>query len=253
VTVGIQTFLIVCPLVFVASLVDAVAGGGGLISLPAYMIAGLPVHNAIATNKMSACMGTAMATVQYARKGYIAWKLAPGCVLFALLGSNLGARLALLLPDGYFKLVMLVLLPLTALYVLRGKGFTQEKEPYSTGKTVVLGMIIALVIGTYDGFYGPGTGTFLILFLTALGHMGLTSANGLTKVINLSSNVAALTVFLLNGKVLLLLGGTAALFSIAGGYVGSHFFVKGGEKLVKPVMIAVLAVFFVKVVVELVS
>ncbi len=249
---GIHHFLIVCPLVFLAGLVDAVAGGGGLISLPAYMITGLPVHYAIATNKMSACMGTAVATLQYARKGYVPWKISLSCVVFALAGSELGARLALLLDDFVFKIVMLVILPLTALYVLRGKGLVSEKEPYSNRKTSLLGMGISLVIGVYDGFYGPGTGTFLLIFLTAIAHMNLNSANGLTKVINLSSNVAALTVFLISGKVLLLLGLTAAVFGVAGNLIGARFFVKGGVKIVKPLMIAVLAVFFVKVLTEII-
>ena len=251
-TLGIHHFLIVCPLVFLAGLVDAVAGGGGLISLPAYMITGLPVHYAIATNKMSACMGTAVATLQYARKGFIPWKISLCCVAFALAGSNLGARLALMLDDYIFKIVMLVILPLTALYVLRGKGLVSEKEPYSSLKTGLLGVAIALVIGVYDGFYGPGTGTFLLIFLTAIAHMKLSDANGLTKVINLSSNVAALTVFLINGKVLLPLGLTAAAFSIAGNYMGARFFVKGGSKIVKPLMLVVLVVFFVKVLTELI-
>jgi hypothetical protein len=252
-TLQLHHFLIVCPLVFLASLVDAVAGGGGLISLPAYLIAGLPVHNAIATNKLSACVGTAVATLQYTRRGFVPWKIAPFCAVCALLGSHLGAQLALMLSDSWFQLVMLVILPLTAIYVLRGKGMVEEREAYSTGKTILLGMAIALAIGAYDGFYGPGTGTFLIILLTALAHMNLNAANGLTKVINLSSNVAALVVFFQNGKVLWLLGGVAALFSICGSMVGSRCFVKGGAKIVKPVMITVLGVFFVKVIVERLS
>ena len=95
------TYLLVCPLTFLAGLVDAVAGGGGLISLPAYLIAGLPVHNAIATNKMSSSMGTTIATVRYGMSGFIPWKIALFCAVFAMVGSNIGANLALLLSrDG---------------------------------------------------------------------------------------------------------------------------------------------------------
>lgn len=251
-TLGIHHFLIVCPLVFLAGLVDAVAGGGGLISLPAYLITGLPVHYAIATNKLSASMGTALTTVQYARKGFIPWKISLCSVAFALAGSQMGARLALLLEDYIFKCVMLAILPLTALYVLRGKGLISEKEPYFNLKTGLLGMGIALVMGTYDGFYGAGTGTFLLIFLTAIAHMKLSSANGMAKVINLSSNIAALTVFMLNGKVLLPLGLTAAAFSIAGNFIGARFFVKGGSGIVKPLMLLVLGVFMIKVFTELI-
>lgn len=252
-TITIYHYLLVCPLVFLAGLVDAIAGGGGLISLPAYLISGLPVHNAIATNKMSSCLGTSIATARYAHDGFINWKLAPLCVIMAFIGSRAGSTLALMVDDGVFKIIMLVILPATAVFATRGKALTGEKEPYPMGKTLVLSMFIAAVIGVYDGFYGPGTGTFLILFLTAVAHMKLSDANGVTKVINLTTNIAALTVFIANGKVIYLLGIPAGLFSIAGNYVGTRFFEKGGAKAVKPVMVGVLAVFFVKTVYELVT
>ena len=246
------TYLLVCPLTFLAGLVDAVAGGGGLISLPAYLIAGLPVHNAIATNKMSSSMGTTIATVRYGMSGFIPWKIALFCAVFAMVGSNIGANLALLLSDRVFKIVMLVILPLTAWYVLRGRALDGEREAFSAKKTTLIAMGIALAVGVYDGFYGPGTGTFLLLGLTALGHMPLQEANGTTKVINLTSNITALAVFLINGKVLLPLGIVAGLFNVAGNYLGARMFEKGGAKAVKPVMIIVLIIFFIRVITDLI-
>ena len=251
-TPTLYSYLLICPLTFVAGVVDAVAGGGGLISLPAFLIAGLPVHNAIATNKMSSSMGTTIATLRYGLSGFIPWKLAPFCAVCAMLGSNWGANLALLLSDRVFKIVMLVILPLTAWYVLRGQVLDTEKEPFSQRKTTLIAMIIALAVGVYDGFYGPGTGTFLLLGLTALGHMPLQQANGTTKVINLTSNITALAVFLLNGKVLLPLGIAAGLFNIAGNYLGARMFEKGGAKAVKPVMVTVLVIFFIRVLSDLI-
>ena len=112
-------------------------------------------------------------------------------------------------------------------------------------------MGVALLIGLYDGFYGPGTGTFLILMLTGLAHLTLASANGIAKVINLTTNLSALVVFFLNGKVLLLLGLVAGCFSILGNYIGTQCFDKGGAKAVKPLMIVVLCIFFIKVLWEL--
>ncbi|MBR5217024.1 MAG: sulfite exporter TauE/SafE family protein [Oscillospiraceae bacterium] len=246
------TYLLVCPLTFLAGLVDAVAGGGGLISLPAYLIAGLPVHNAIATNKMSSSMGTTIATVRYGMSGFIPWKIALFCAVFAMVGSHMGANLALLLSDRVFKIVMLVILPLTAWYVLRGRALDGERESFSAKKTTLIAMGIALAVGVYDGFYGPGTGTFLLLGLTALGHMPLQEANGTTKVINLTSNITALVVFLINGKVLLPLGIVAGLFNVAGNYLGARMFEKGGAKTVKPVMIVVLVIFFIRVITDLI-
>ena len=251
--ISLTHFLIVCPLVFLAGYIDAVAGGGGLVSLPAYLISGLPAHYAIATNKLSSAMGTTLTTVRYARDGFIPWKQAAFCVVFALIGSTCGARLALLLDDGVFKIVMLFIIPVTAVYVFKSKALVCEKPPLSFTKTTVLSCVVALVIGAYDGFYGPGTGTFLLLLLTALAHMPLTTANGITKAINLTTNITALAVFMLNGKVLYPLGLAAGVFSIAGNYLGAKHFEKGGGKSVKPVMIVVLTVFFIKVLYEVLA
>jgi|GEM_PF-4339710 len=198
--ISIIQYLIVCPLVFLAGFVDAVAGGGGLISLPAYLIAGFPVHFAIGTNKVSSAMGTTLTTVRYTKSGFIPWKQAVFCVLFALAGSACGANIALLIDDGVFKIIMLVILPLTALYVMKGKALSGKREPYSKLKTMLLSCVIAFVIGAYDGFYGPGTGTFLILLLTAAAHMPVTEANGVSKAINLATNISALVVFLINSR-----------------------------------------------------
>ena len=124
---SIWTFLIVCPLTFLGGFVDAVAGGGGLISLPAYMIAGVPVHNAIATNKLSSGMGTTISTYRLAKLGYIPWRRAALCILMAIIGSSAGANLALMVDAELFKRIMLVIIPLTALYVMRNKKM-DEKE-----------------------------------------------------------------------------------------------------------------------------
>lgn len=248
---GIKELAIICPLVFAAGFVDAIAGGGGLISLPAHLIAGLPVHVAIATNKMSAAMGTTLATARFAWKGYIPWRLSAFCVVCALVGSALGAKAALMLSDHIFKIVMLVILPLTALYVLRGKGLSEEKEPYGALRTTILSMGIAFVIGIYDGFYGPGTGTFLILLLMGCAHLTLQKANGTAKAINLTTNLSAMTVFLFNDKIIIPLALIAGAFNIAGNYFGSRSFETGGAKVVRPIMCVVLAIFFVRVVADL--
>ena len=113
--ISVITFLIVCPLTFLGGFVDAVAGGGGLISLPAYMIAGLPVHNAIATNKLSSGMGTTIATYRLARLGYIPWRKAALCIVMAIIGSSTGAKLALMVDAELFKKLMLVIIPATAI------------------------------------------------------------------------------------------------------------------------------------------
>ncbi len=250
-TPSLLTYLLVCPLVFLGGFVDAVAGGGGLISLPAYIIAGLPVHNAIATNKLSSAMGTSTAVIRLFRGHYIPWKKALPCVVAALIGANIGARLALMVSDALFKRLMLVILPLTAFYVMRSRSLDVERPELPPLKTAVISTGIALIIGAYDGFYGPGTGTFLILLLTSLAHFRLGEANGVAKSINLATNISSLAVYLVNGKVLLLLGFVAGLCGVAGNYIGITFFEQKGSRAVKPIMLAVLTLFFIRILSEI--
>ncbi|MCR5784307.1 MAG: TSUP family transporter [Eubacterium sp.] len=245
-------YLVICPLVFIAGFIDAVAGGGGLVSLPAYMITGIPTHACVATNKMSSCMGTTVATAKYAKSGFIPWKLMIFSVPCAFLGSAIGANIALMVPDGAFKIIMMIIVPLTGIYVLTKKDIVSSKEEFPFKITAIISMIVAFVIGIYDGFYGPGTGTFLILLLTGVARMNITKANGLTKAINFSTNLSALVVFLINGQVLFPLGIIAGMFNIAGNYIGASKFETGGSKIVRPVMICVLIIFFVKLFFEVV-
>lgn len=247
--VNVLMFLIVCPAVFLASFVDAIAGGGGLISLPAYMIAGVPVHYAIATNKLSSSTGTAFSTARLVKHHYADMRLALPSICAALVGSVAGANIALHTSDRVLKIVMLVLLPVIAFYVLWHKNLEPE-HPFSLKKRtmVIIVTVSALVIGLYDGFYGPGTGTFLLLAFTGLAKMDLRTASGNMKLVNLSSNIAALVTFILAGKIFWPLGLAASVFSIAGHYLGAGFVMKDGTKIVRPIIIAVLIILFVRII-----
>ena len=247
----ILPFIIVCPLVFVAGFVDSIAGGGGLISLPAYLIAGLPVHNALGTNKLGNCMGTALAAWRYARKGFMEPVLCVACTLFALAGASGGASLAMLVDDTAFKWIMLFVIPLTAAYIMSHRAFREGGDELPRRRAVAICAAVSLGLGVYDGFYGPGTGTFLTLLFMSLAHLKLQEATGTCKVVNLATNVAALVVFLANGVVLLPLGLAAGAFNMLGAYIGTNFFMDKGVRATRPIMLAVLAVFFVKVLSEL--
>ena len=244
-------YLIVCPLVFLAGFVDAVAGGGGLISLPAYMMVGLNPIDAIGTNKFSASCGTLVATMRYSRCGYIRWRELVPAIVTALIGSWIGARLALLMDNEIFKIIMLIILPITAFFVLNKRTLSKYRCPYHGGKTMTIIAILALMMGAYDGFYGPGTGTFLMLMLVGIAHVNLQEAVGTTKVINLSTNLASLSVYLVHGKVLFPLALVAAVFGVAGNFIGARYFTKKGAGFVKPIIVFVLAIFFVKLCWEL--
>lgn len=248
------TFLIVCPLVGLAGFVDAIAGGGGFISIPAYLISGIPPINAIATNKISSAMGTTLATVRYGRMGYINVRNTIPAAALALVGSWLGAMMAMRLSDDFIRIAMLVLLPVMAFYVLRSKRLSgEEGSEYPPKKTMLITMAVAFPIGIYDGFYGPGTGTLLMTLLVGAAHYRLNNAAGTTKVINLSTNIAALATYLFSGKTLFVLGVTAGLFNIAGAYLGTKFFSEKGISIAKPMIIIVLCIFYVKVIGELVG
>jgi len=197
-------------------------------------------------------MGTTVSTYRLARLGYIPWKKAALCILMAVAGSSSGARLALMVDAELFKRIMLVIIPLTALYVMRNRQMDEPKEPLGTRQTLVRSAIVALLIGAYDGFYGPGTGTFLILLLTAYAHFSLGEANGVAKSINLTTNITSLAVYLINGKVIILLGFFGGIFGIIGNYIGVTFFEKKGAKAVRPLMIAVLVIFFIRILTEII-
>lgn len=246
----IQQLLIICPLVFAAGFVDAVAGGGGLISLPAYYLTGMPSHAAIASNKFSSCIGTAFSTGRFLKSGSIQPKTAAISAAFALCGSFAGAKLALVLSDRLLRVSMLVLLPAAAVFILLNK---RRSEPdvstfggLSSKSAAPLSAIIGLLLGLYDGFFGPGTGTFLIIAYTTLMGFDYKTACGNTKVVNLSSNLAAAVTFLLAGKIEYAVAAPAALCSVAGHWIGSGLAIQKGSKFIRPVMTGVLVLLFSK-------
>lgn len=246
---------ILCIMVFLAGFVDAVGGGGGLISLPGYLIYGMSPHSAIATNKLSSAVGTAVSTIKYIKNGYIKRpKLAFFCAVSALVGAPIGSLIALRISNDIMGKVLLVIIPLTAVYVLKKPQIGKlNGKPFSNNITILIGMAISFVIGLYDGFYGPGCGTFLILLLTSVARLELNEAAGTTKIINLTSNVASLVTYLLSGQVVVVVGLIAGIFSIGGHYVGSRCFSKNGAKIIKPIILVVLVIMAVKIVVEIIN
>ena len=245
-------FLIVCPLLFLAGFVDSIAGGGGLISLPAYLLAGLPTHLAIGTNKLSSACGTSLTTIRFIRKGLVRWKLALPGVAAAMLGSSLGSRLSLAADERLIRGLLLAVLPIAAFLVLNRRLFPdrEQDEEVSPRRTLLVCLISALVIGFYDGFYGPGTGTFLIVAFTVFAKLSVGTANAQAKVINLTMNLTALAVFLRGGTVLAPLGLAAAGCNMLGNYLGSGLAMSKGAKITRPIILGVLALLLVKILSE---
>ncbi len=242
----VSTLLLVCPLIFLGGFVDAVGGGGGLIAVPAYLLAGIPPHLAIGTNKLSSCMGKAASIWKLARSGFVDWKLSPIPVAVSFVGSYAGASIALNLPPRVFEIILVALLPIVAFIVLRKRKTDSRHVDMPYGKRVGILSSCAFVCNAYDGFYGPGSGTFLLVSFSTLAGLDVREASGQTKVVNIAGAGAALFTFALAGQVDWQLGLIAGLFGIAGHYLGATLVVKNGAAAVRPIILIVLCALFAK-------
>ena len=230
-------FLIICPMLFLAGFVDSIGGGGGLISLPAYILAGYPTHMAIASNKLASACGTGVSVVRFIREKLINWRFGLCTIVCAMLGSFCGANVSLNTGEATLKMVLLPVLFCAAFFVINKKLFGNaghESEVF-TKRTYIVGMIAALLIGFYDGFYGPGTGTFLIICLNVFGHIAVKKANAQSKIINLTTNLTSLFVFIMGGQVVWIAGLAGAVCNMLGNLLGSKLVItKGAVKKRSP-------------------
>lgn len=238
-------------MVGLAAFVDSIAGGGGLISLPAYLIAGFPPLVASATNKLSATFGATMSFFRYLKKGFVDFKLAIPATICAIIGCTLGTNVAAHLDENILKICMIIILPIAMFIVLKKDTFNDKKaEKKINDKNIIICNIISLTIGFYDGFYGPGTGTFLIILFTKIAKLKLDTANGVAKTINYATNITAMVVFLFYGKTLIIIGVICGIASLIGSYIGTKLYIDNGAKIVKPIMLSVLVLFFVSLICE---
>ena len=248
------TLLILCPLMFLAAFIDSIAGGGGLISIPAYIFAGLPIHTAVGTNKFSTSFGTATAMINYIRSGSVDFRAAISGALFALLGSWIGTRLALSLSPKVLQICLMIVLPLVGICIFSNRGIekSQLKEPLPIKLKMLLSCAIGLVLGGYDGFFGPGAGMFITLALSGLVRLELVKAVGTTKLISFSAQLVSVITWLVNGKVLFAVAIPCTIFAIAGNYVGSRLAIKVGKKLIRSVLAIVSILLFIKILTDLI-
>jgi uncharacterized membrane protein YfcA len=247
------TFAIVLPFVFLAGLVDSIAGGGGLLSLPAYLAAGLPPHFALGNNKFSSCFGTLFAALRYWHRQLMDVPVALLGAAGALAGSYAGARAVLLIDPGFLNWLLVILIPGITLFTFLKPDLGREArhDEVPVGRRRFLGTLAGLLIGFYDGFFGPGTGSFLIFFYTLALRYDLVTANANTKAVNLASNIAALIGFLAGGKVIFALGVPAAAAGIAGNLLGAHLVLRSGARLIRPILLLGLTALFIKILINL--
>lgn len=253
-SLSILDYSILFPLIFLAGFIDSIAGGGGLISLPAYFSVGIPPHTALGTNKFSSCSGTIFSASRYLRAGMIDLPIALTSAALALLGSWLGARTALLVSAKFLNYLLIILIPFIAIFTLlkRDIGYEDKAELIKKGYRLILAALAGMLIGFYDGFFGPGTGTFLILIYSALMKYNFLRANANTKVVNLASNIAALLTFATAGQVYYPVALPAALCGIAGNLTGSRMVIKRGNKLIRQIFFLVLTLLLAKILFDLI-
>ena len=238
----LNTLWYLAPLIFLAGFIDSAVGGGGTISIPAYMLTGMPIHMAVGTNKLSACLGTAVAAARFIKNKAIDIRTAIISAAGSLAGAALGAQIVLMLYEEALRIMMIVALPCVALFLVfrRSKTLEDGQGGLSENKTVLLAVLIGFGIGLYDGIIGPGTGTFAIIAYNALMRFDLVTASGNAKILNLASNFASVITFSIAGNVNFALGLTAALFGIAGNYLGAGFAIKKGARVLRPMLFIVL-------------
>lgn len=229
---------------FVAGWVDAVVGGGGLIQLPALLI-GLPASTPVATvsgtNKLSSACGTLIASATYVRKVRVEWRSALPMMACAWVGSMVGASLVKYFPREYFTPIVLLVLIFVGTYTYRRPELGMQHELRHSGPAHYLRLaLIGLVIGVYDGFLGPGTGTFFVIALVAIMGYGFLQATTMTKLANLTTNLAALVVLASSHHVIWKLGLMMAAANLAGGFTGAHMAVRHGNGFVRKVFLVVV-------------
>ncbi len=233
---------------FLAGFIDSIAGGGGLILLPALLLAGIPPQNALGTNKFGSTFGTGVALVNFIRNNKVIWGIAMVGVLFTLAGSFLGTKTILLFSNQVVGKIIVLLLPLAILVALAPRKERAFSGAFSKWDLYLKVPLICFPIGFYDGFFGPGTGSFLIIAFHVMIGLNLVQASATAKVFNFISNIGALTVFLIEGKVLFWVGFPLAIANVIGNYFGSMLAIKKGARVVKFFLIVSLTILFISLV-----
>ena len=230
-----ETLAFLISIAFLAGTVDAMAGGGGLLTIPALMSTGMPPVAALATNKLQSAVGTASAFYTFWRGGHVDIKKFAWPTLAALIGSAAGAGAVQVIDSSFLAAIVPILLIAMALYFLLAPAMSETDRKARAG-TLGLSCVVA-AIGFYDGFFGPGTGSFLTLALVALGGFGLIRAIAGTKLLNLATNVAALVMLIAGGHMLWALGLMMAVANVVGAQIGARLAIRFGGKGVRPLLV----------------
>jgi hypothetical protein len=231
-----------------AGFVDAIAGGGGLIALPVLLSVGIPPVTAFGTNKLQSVVGTAIAAFTYWRKGFVSLQLLAIAIPLTFIGSFLGALAVKSIDTTVLQYAVPVALIAVALYFAFAPKLTDE-DSQARLSTAIFVPVMGFAIGFYDGILGPGTGSFLTLGFVTLFGLGVTRAAGHTKVLNLTSNIGALALFIPSGNVVLPVALAMIIGQIVGGYLGALTGIRFGARLIRPLVVVVSIALAVKLLV----
>lgn len=240
-----EILIALCVIAFLAGLIDSMVGGGGLIQTPLslVMLPNIPVATVIGSLKIPAFSGTAIAAIQYLKHVKINWKLFTLMATLAFISAYAGSQLLTLVSNEFMKPVLFVILILLAIYTIAKKDFGQaESKNFSPLKMIVNGCLVSIVIGFYDGFIGPATGTFFLLGMVTLLGMDFLHANAYAKMINLATNAGSILLFVIKGKIIWGIAIPMAVCNALGGYIGAKFALKRGNKTIRTVFIVVILI-----------
>jgi len=246
---GLFTILVIAVFAFIAGFIDSIVGGGGLIQLPALLIAfpTLQLPLLFGTNKIAALSGTAIATYKYAKRVTFNFKLLFVIAACCFVSSFIGAKLVSHINSNTLKPILLIILIVIAVYTFLKKNMGAiETKSLSLNKQMLYGSFIGLVVGFYDGFFGPGTGSFFVLGFVVILGFEFVKASAYAKVVNCITNISALIVFVKEGYYILPLAVLMAVFNIIGSYIGSHMALKRGNEFVRIIFLVIVTIMILK-------
>ena len=245
--------ILLCLAGFVAAIFDSIAGGGGIITVPALLAAGIPPHYTLGTNKFAASWGAMTSSLTFLRSRVVYLPLIKYIIPFTLLGASLGVKTALHIDPKYLQTIVIVMLIFVTFYTVLKKG---RPEPAAANcfqmdnKKVLIGCSLGFVLGFYDGFFGPGTGSFLLFSFVHLFKFNYTTSAANARILNFCSNLTSLLLFAVNGKIFYTIGLPMAICMALGGRIGSKIALKHGSKIIKPIFITMSVLMISKLIID---
>lgn len=248
--IGLTAIILLTLVSFIAGFIDSIAGGGGLLMIPSFLLAGLTPFYTLGTNRFIGTLGTGVAVVNFIRKGKISIKIVISGILTAFIGAYIGSKVILLFDQNIVGKIIVFLMPLAIVLTLLPKKGKSKKEQLRKIDLYFKIPLICLIVGFYVGFFGPGTGAILALSFNVFIRLNLVEATAHAKVFNFLSNLGSAIAFMIQGKVLFLIALPLAASGMLGNYFGSLMAIKKGEKFIKLFLVIVILILIVTLILK---